>query len=299
MRVDEYFDSSWVALSRIRLYSDNKANNNHSVTGASFDATLEPNEAERSFKESQIVAGVDYSFGVHVEYPPPVSVMAFSLFTRDGYGQQPKKLALEYSDDGVWWYTSFETPVQPTWPGVTERIFVDPAFAEVGKTWNVAASNTLSTSTNGWAGYTIRQRVAPANLIGTGDSVRVRFSPAAGKGLKVAKAAIGYSTDGLDFDSAPVPLLFGGNAGFETDVDKSALSDTLPFTVESGKYLIVTFFIPTDAGTKGDLGSSGSTAPGWASSYREGDFVSSVPSTGFTAPSDRALSVSRIQFGTS
>ena len=110
---------------------------------------------------------------------------------------------------------------------------------------------------------------------------------------------IGYSTDGLDFDSAPVPLLFGGNAGFETDVDKSALSDTLPFTVESGKYLIVTFFIPTDAGTKGDLGSSGSTAPGWASSYREGDFVSSVPSTGFTAPSDRALSVSRIQFGTS
>lgn len=152
-----------------------------------------------------------------------------------------------------------------------------------------------------WSGFTIRQLIASAQISYTGLTyVRVTFESSGAQALTIDKAYIGHaatSGDPYDFESTPTQLLFSTSAGFAINAGTQKVSDTLTFSVQASKNLIVAFHVSGDA-THDDVRAK-ATQTGWTAYYKTSvDEAATVNVTGYSTSAKAALAIMRIEAGT-
>lgn len=164
-------------------------------------------------------------------------------------------------------------------------------------TWEYLVEDTfLSSYIDGYEGSTIRQRLEPAMLTIDGDFIRLTFRGYL-NGLKVDKVSIGYSTSGFDFDSAPTPVLFSGNRGFDIGSLEQITSDTISLPYEAGKGLVIAFHFAA-GGNKGTQWRN-EIIHNWSACFKNStDDVDTVSAVGYSASGGRAINIRKIEYGT-
>ncbi len=108
------------------------------------------------------------------------------------------------------------------------------------------ASKSLSGNLGGISSQTIRQLISSSVLQTTGTGpVRVTFGAGSG-GASLSSAYIGMaaaSGDAYDFASTPVQIKFSGATSKSFSTDQSITSDPVILNVESGKNLLISFYL--------------------------------------------------------
>lgn len=134
LRVNTFFDSSWICIAKCKFYSDTAMTTAISTTSATFDAsqTSEDNAAA-AFGSGKIVGAhgsaaftPPFAWALEVKYASAVTAKGFSMFSRDAFGQAPLDMSIDYSDDGQNWYVAWDIPTQSAWSTDEERFFADP-----------------------------------------------------------------------------------------------------------------------------------------------------------------------------
>lgn len=107
--------------------------------------------------------------------------------------------------------------------------FAGPAGAP--EAWVAPLDGVLTSTGGGWGNYTFRNFISRPLLPGSATKARVTFSALAGGAMEILKAYIGQSR-GATFDTTPLALTFGGNAGVTLSAGSDVVSDeiNLPFT---------------------------------------------------------------------
>jgi hypothetical protein len=151
---------------------------------------------------------------------------------------------------------------------------------------DVISPITGSSNDSGWAGLSGRQVIPSAAISNTGlGLVRVAFFSGSTEGLYITKAYIGHaaaSGDAYDFESAPTQLLFGGLAYKSIAANSYEYSDTAIFSVQSGKNLVISWYI--DAGqSANDVLRRETNLPNWIICYKEAeDSAATVDVSGYS-----------------
>jgi len=132
VRTTSFFDSSFISLTTLKFFTDTGMVTAVPTTGAEFFRTgtsPEGGRASSAFSGGIITGKHDnIPYVVGLKYTTAVTVVGFSMVSRSAYGQAPKKMFIDYSDDGQNWYLAWEIPEQPAWAYSEQRSFADPAF---------------------------------------------------------------------------------------------------------------------------------------------------------------------------
>lgn len=140
---------------------------------------------------------------------------------------------------------------------------------------------TFDTS-DGWAGYTIRQRIGSSLISGLGGvQTRVLFRGNRGSfvvnGAYVGRAAA--SGNAWNFASAPTALLVGGAASFTIPNGATSFAtDWCNFTVTAGDDIIISVYCSSSAGD--DL--YGQNLSGYSAYWRNANVPGDIAPTSFT-----------------
>lgn len=128
-----YHDVKYWAMSRGSFFPTADMAARNSMTGAvPTISQLREGSAANAFGTTTayaVLASNNRRSAYEVEFAVPVEVRAFSMYSRNGYGGQAvKSFAIDYSDDGINYYTAWEVIDTPAWVDNEFRAFVDPAF---------------------------------------------------------------------------------------------------------------------------------------------------------------------------
>lgn len=112
------------------------------------------------------------------------------------------------------------------------------------------ASVSLNANNPTFAGYNIRQSIGTANLITSGNPVRLTLTPvSAGTGAVISGMWIGATTSFPDFVVAPTQVLFSGSSTITMIAGGSAVvTDPVALTIPTSIALMASFAI-----TLGDI----------------------------------------------
>jgi hypothetical protein len=165
-------------------------------------------------------------------------------------------------------------------------------------TWlDVVSPLTVDFGEGGNAGYSARVVIPSASLSNTGlDLARVAFFSASDEGLYITKAYIGTGADVgdvYDFADTPTQLLFGGNAYKLIAANDFEYSDSVAFSIQSGKNLIISFYIDAGQGANDAIGVANTA--GVDSYYKYGDSAVDIDVAGYSTYPDVRLSSLRIE----
>lgn len=132
VRVKTYFDGSYICINRAKFYTDTEFGEPISTSGAEFLAAswIEGSPTAGFTTGNCITSHGSYPWVMEIKYPTAQFVKAFSMYSRNGFGQAPRDMAIDYSDDGQHWYQAWEIPTQPAWALDEQRFFVDPGQLE-------------------------------------------------------------------------------------------------------------------------------------------------------------------------
>lgn len=129
----------------------------------------------------------------------------------------------------------------------------------------VVSQPTLTFQDNSYNGYTTRVKIASAQLSNTGlSNTRVSIYGGTTEGFKIASAYLGMASsigNAWDFGSAPTQILFSGGASTTATANSFVTSDTITFTVQAGKDLIVAAYC--DDASNDNVGGSSISTTGW------------------------------------
>jgi hypothetical protein len=151
-----------------------------------------------------------------------------------------------------------------------------------GSLTTTAGPSTLTSNPAAWNSFTMRQVIAAAQVSASGSQVVVTFGGDGSGTFTITKAYIGHqgAGDAYDFDTTPVQLTFGGNAGFTVTDAQEISSDPATFALDETQNLVISFYVPSSAGD--DFGTQ-TTLTGWSSYFKSGDDAATVNATGYTA----------------
>lgn len=140
---------------------------------------------------------------------------------------------------------------------------------------------SLSTSSNGWGGYTGRTTIEAAQISAINGKVRIRFRAVAGSDVHVDKVFIGHadSAGSYAFDAAPTALTFSGGAAFVLPATEDVYSDWVDFTYDGTSDLVVSFEVAagSDQNLAGEV-----FATGFTTYSKAGADAETVAATGYT-----------------
>ena len=176
-----------------------------------------------------------------------------------------------------------------------ERGFLIATASPPG-TWLAAAGPQIMNRFNlDWQNATIRQKVDAANVSNTGlTNVRVIFR-AGNSALTLVNVFIGYNTTGYGFDVAPVRLTFSASNSVVIAANGSVTSDSVAFTIPSGKNLIVS--MDTGSTNYRMAGKNDGSFVGWRAYWKQpaGADASNTSPSGYTTSSNYADCVTLIE----
>ncbi|MEQ9347748.1 MAG: hypothetical protein RIG26_15010 [Thalassospira sp.] len=117
----------------------------------------------------------------------------------------------------------------------------------------------------GYQGYSMRQKIAAAQISGSGSNIKIKFAADTTRSFNIDKCYIGHaaaSGNAWDFDGNQVQVTFStGSAGFTLTSGQTITSDEIAFSLDDSKDLIVAF----DWSTGGTLGARGKASQtGWS-----------------------------------
>jgi hypothetical protein len=171
-----------------------------------------------------------------------------------------------------------------------------PASGGGGGAWVTTANlGTISSTSSGWNGYTLRQ-IIPASAMAAGSRVRVQLYNAgtAGTQAVISKAYFGKqaaSGDPYDFDATPEQMFFGGNPGVTILPAMPQYTDGLVTPITADAYVLAVYFSGTTAVAHFTTG-----ATGFADYYKLGDDATTVNASGYTlGANNRSLLLGRVE----
>lgn len=129
VRVKTFFDSDYICINSAKFYTDTAFANPIPNTGAVFNASswIEGSPTNGFSTGNCIGHHYETPWVMEAYYPTPVLVNGFSMFSRSAYGQAPKNMAIDYSDDGQNWYEAWNIGEQTAWGSSEQRFFAREA----------------------------------------------------------------------------------------------------------------------------------------------------------------------------
>lgn len=154
--------------------------------------------------------------------------------------------------------------------------------------WQSVISATLSGDNNGWNNFTLRETIAPADLVDlTGSQIRLTLRAGNAEGLTVTKARIGLesgATNSNQYGAAPTVITFaGGSTSAVILAGASVVSDAITFSYTGTAGIVIALYF--NGGGSSDMIRTGSigTNAGIAR-WKAGDEVDTVGAlSGYTS----------------
>jgi hypothetical protein len=174
---------------------------------------------------------------------------------------------------------------------------IRPASSGGGAWVTTANLGTISSTSSGWNGYTLRQ-IIPASAMAAGSRVRVQLYNAgtAGTQAVISKAYFGKqaaSGDPYDFDTTPEQMFFGGNPGTTILPAMPQYTDGLVTPITADAYVLAVYFSNSGASAVAHF-TTGAT--GFADYYKIGDDATTVNASGYTlGANNRSLLLGRVE----
>jgi hypothetical protein len=153
-------------------------------------------------------------------------------------------------------------------------------------------TRSVTGASDGWAGYTLRQRIDVAAFTGSGNYCQITFTASANSALNITKAYIQVKGAGaLDFSSAPVQITFNsGSASAVVSAGASITSDVISFPIGTQSVVIAIY-------TAGAAGYKWSGAVNTQVGYKLGDDAITQTPTGFNTSGSAQNIVATIAAG--
>ncbi len=120
--------------------------------------------------------------------------------------------------------------------------------------WVTTFTQTLNIDSTGWSGFNMRQLIAASLLSTSGSSVRITVEASSAAGFSIDGCYIGHqalSGDVYDFDGSQAHVLFSGAGTLSLSAGQTAVSDTLTFSLDETKNLVVAFHFNATSAIRG------------------------------------------------
>lgn len=153
--------------------------------------------------------------------------------------------------------------------------------AEAGGSFVVSCDNGIGSTSSGWGGYTLRQRIPPEALPAT-TSVRLTLHGGTPQCdiVKAYAQKAALTGDGYDFKSTPIPVTVGGNVAFSIPGSGGeTVTDPIDLTLDGTEAMVISLYF-----SAGDVGSFAPGIPGttWGGYYIGIDDAATVDASSYT-----------------
>lgn len=131
----------------------------------------------------------------------------------------------------------------------------------------------------GWAGYTLRQRIA-ASTLPAAKYLRFTFAASSAQSATVGACSVQIAGAGtLDFASPPVEVRVGGLPSFMVPANGTLQSDPINCPVNGSQDIVIAVALPS---TPESAVKRGSGVAGWQSGYKVGAEADTIIADGYT-----------------
>lgn len=149
-----------------------------------------------------------------------------------------------------------------------------------GGGWVTATSWTPDKNDSGWGGFTLRVRIAAAQML-AGSKMRITLENGSNP-ISMAACYIqtrNMSGDLYDFSTTPIQVLYGGSGTVVSGSGGTFLSDDIMLSQDASSDIIIACYFNASTNLRGKDG-----VTGWSYFYKAGDDSTTVDASGYSGP---------------